>query len=81
MRQLHHSRRPAQARSSRDRSSAAKTGTSLSGTRGGFSPAMGSGISSSAPSTTLAMSAVRFERLPHHDPAGRVSGGSGGRAA
>src|SRR5260370_42311133 len=34
--------RPAQARSSRGRSPAVKTGTGLSGTRGGFSPAMGS---------------------------------------
>ena len=42
--------RPAQARSSRGRSPAAKTGTGLSGTPGGFSPAIGSGTSSSAAS-------------------------------
>ena len=39
--------RPAHARSIRSSSPAAKTGTGLPGTCGGFSPAMGSGISSS----------------------------------
>ena len=42
--------RPAQARSSRGRSPSVKTGTGLPGTRGGFSPAVGSGTSSSAAS-------------------------------
>ena len=42
--------RPAHTRASRESSSPEKTGTGLSGTRGGFSPAIGSGISSSTAS-------------------------------
>ena len=42
--------RPAHARSSRVSSSSVKTGTSLAGTRGGASPAIGSGSWSSAAS-------------------------------
>jgi hypothetical protein len=42
--------RPAQARSSSVSSSPVKTGTGLSATCGGLSPAMGSGISSSSDS-------------------------------
>ena len=42
--------RPAHACSSRVSSSLVKTGTSLAGTRGGGSPAIGSGSSSSAAS-------------------------------
>ena len=57
--------RPAHARSSRGSSSPAKTGTGLSGTRGGFSPAIGSGISSSTASHLKNCCSARYWLLAY----------------
>ena len=57
--------RPAHARSSRVSSSGVKTGTSLAGTRGAASPAIGSGSSSSAASYLKNCCSARYWLLAY----------------
>src|ERR1035441_4441864 len=57
--------RPAQVRSSRDRSSAVKTGTGLAGTRGGLIPSIGSPTSSSAASHLKNCCSARYWLLAY----------------